>query len=105
MGAMLLERYEDLECPQCGLTERIRVLPANAARMHNCPKLHGLTAPLVPAGMDCRLVAVERSDYLNGEQQRTGDDGKPYAAVVTERGDGSGDATVFPGVARWGAGS
>jgi hypothetical protein len=103
MGVVLLESYEDLACPECGLAERIRVLPGNAARMHNCPGLHGLTAPLVPAGMNCRLVAIERSDYLNDEHQRTGDDGKPYQAVVTERADGSSDAHVFPAAARWGA--
>jgi hypothetical protein len=70
--------------------------------MHTCPKLHGLTAPLVRAGTDCKVVAVERGDYLRDETQRRGDDGRPYMAVVTERGDGSTDAAVFPGVAVFG---
>jgi hypothetical protein len=38
---------------------------------------------------------VERGDYLRGAQQRAGDDGRPYMAVVTERADGSNDAAVF----------
>jgi hypothetical protein len=74
-------------------------MPPNAARMHPCPRLHGLTAPLVRAGTDCKLVAVERGDYLGKEQQRTGDDGKPYMAVQTVHADGHTDRLVFPGVA------
>lgn len=70
--------------------------------MHTCPKLHMLSAPMVPAGSDCKVVAVERGDYLRDEEQRTGDDGKPYMAVVTERADGSNDAHVFAGVAVFG---
>ena len=100
--AALLDAWQDWECPNCHRTERTRPLPVNAARMHDCPKLHGLTAPLVRAGTDCKVVAVERGDYLRDEQQRTGDDGKPYMAVVTERADGSNDAAVFPGVAAFG---
>lgn len=101
---VLLEAYQDWHCPQCGLEERTRPQPPNSSRMHTCPKLHMLTAPMVLAGTDCQLVAVERGDYLNGDEQRTGDDGKPYMAVVTERADGSNDAHVFaaPAVARFG---
>jgi len=101
----LLDAWQDWECPNCHLTERTRPLPPNASRMHNCPKLHGLTAPLVRTGSDCTLVAVERGDYLNGETQRRGDDGKPYMAVRVERADGSNDVVVFPGAAGVGAGS
>ena len=67
--------------------------------MHTCPGLHMLTAPLVRAGTDCKVVAVERGDQLNGEVQRTGDDGKPYMAVQTIRADGSNDVAVFAGAA------
>lgn len=102
MGAVALQAYQDWECPECGLTERTRPIPPNASRMHTCPKLHGLTAPLVLAGSDCRLVAVERGDYLRDEEQRTGDDGRPYMAVETRYADGSNDAHVFPAVATWG---
>lgn len=98
-GTVLLEAFQDWECPNCGLTERTRPLPANSSRMHDCPRLHGLTAPLVLAGTDCKVTAVERGDYLNGETQRTGDDGRPYMAVRTDRADGSNDLVVFPGVA------
>ena len=102
MAALLLDAYQDWYCPQCGATERTRPIPPNASRMHSCPKLHGLTAPMQPAGSDCKLYAVERGDYLNGAEQRTGDDGRPYMAVITERADGSNDAHVFAEVAVWG---
>jgi hypothetical protein len=61
-----------------------------------------LSAPMVLDGSDCKVFAVERADYLGDEQQRTGDDGRPYMSVVTERADGSNDAHVFPGVAVFG---
>jgi hypothetical protein len=99
MGVPLLDPWQDWECPNCGLTERTRPVPPNGSRFHPCPGLHGLTAPLVRAGTDCRVRAVERGDYLAGETQRTGDDGKPYMAVETIHADGSNDLAVFPGVA------
>lgn len=102
MTALLLDTWVDWECPNCGATERTRPIAPGASRMHTCPRLHMLTAPLVPVGSDCKVIAVERADYLRDEQQRTGDDGKPYMAVITERADGSNDAHVFPGVAVFG---
>ena len=96
---VLLESWQDWECPNCSVTERTMGVPPNAARMHTCPGLHGLTAPLVLAGTDCKVVAVERGDVLGREVQRTGDDGRPYMAVETVRADGSNDLMVFPGVA------
>lgn len=51
------------------------------------------------AGTDCKAYAVERGNYLRGEEQRTGYDGKPYTAVMTEHADGHTDAVVLPAVA------
>jgi hypothetical protein len=70
--------------------------------MHDCPKLHGLVAPLVLEGTDCKVIAVERGDYLRDEEQRTGDDGRPYMAVETWHADGRNDAAVFAPVATFG---
>jgi hypothetical protein len=95
----LLDTWQDWECPNCGKSERTRPLPPNASRFHPCPGLHGLTAPLVRAGTDCKVIAVERGDHLGHEIQRTGDDGKPYMAVETVHADGHTDRAVFPGVA------
>jgi hypothetical protein len=95
----LLESFTDWACPNCPVTERTPGLPPNASRFHTCGGLHGLTAPLIRAGTDCKVVAVERGDVLGRETQRTGDDGKPYMAVETVHADGSNDLAVFPGVA------
>jgi len=98
---VLLDAWQDWECPQCGAGERVKPpLPPNGTRLHTCPKLHYLTVPLVLAGSDCTIRATEREDYLGREVQRTGDDGKPYMNVITEHGDGHTDLAVFSPVAR-----
>jgi len=93
----LLKQYEDLHCPNCGLSERVLPLPPGQSKYHNCPRLHMLSAPLVPVAMDAKIVAEEREDYLNGEVQATGDNGRPYMAVRTVRADGSDDLLVNAG--------
>jgi hypothetical protein len=103
MRGVVLDSWQDWECPNCHLTDRTRPMPPNSSRMHDCPKLHGLTAPMVLAGTDCKVTAVERGDYLAGETQRKGDNGRPYMAVRTDHADGSNDLSVFPGVAVFGA--
>ena len=57
-----------------------------------------LSAPLVPAGLSAAVVAHEREDYLNGDTQATGDDGKAYMAVRVIHEDGE-DLTVNAGLA------
>lgn len=74
------------ECPNCPVTDVTTGLYPN--RFHQCPGLHGLTAPLVRAGTRCKVEAEERQDYLHGAVQATGDDGRPYMAVRTTREDG-----------------
>lgn len=92
--------FEDWHCPNCGIAERISPpLPPNGTRFHTCPRLHMLTAPLVRAGLSCKVEAEERADYLNGETQATGDDGRPYMAVRVTRDDGD-DLAVNAGLAR-----
>lgn len=94
-GPVLLVGYQDWSCPECGHTDRTRPHPPNAARFHPCPRLHGLTAPLVRAGTDCKIIATVREDYLGGDEQRRGDDGKPYMNVTTVHADGHTDVAVF----------
>lgn len=99
-AALLLDAWQDWRCPACGAEERTRPLPPNSARTHTCPALHMIIAPMVRAGADCTLVAVERQDYLGSEIQETGDDGRPYMAVRTEYADGRNDVIVHAPVAR-----
>ena len=97
MGVSLLQVITRWFCPNCDVTDVTRGPAPN--RFHTCAGLHMLTAPLVPAGTSCKVVAEERADYLNGEVQATGDDGKPYMAVRTTRDDGE-DLAVNAGLAR-----
>jgi hypothetical protein len=100
MPAILLRQaYQDWSCSNCTMTERTPALPPNAARFHTCPGLHMLTAPLVRTGSDCTVTAAEREDYLGGETQATGDDGRPYMAVTTTWADGHTDLAVCAGLA------
>jgi hypothetical protein len=92
--------FEDWYCPNgCGVAERVPPLQPGASRFHTCARLHMLTAPLVRVGSDCVNEAVEREDYLNGDKQATGDDGKAYMAVVTKHSDGHTDRAVNAGLA------
>lgn len=93
--------YDDWHCPNgCFCIERTPPLPPNSSRYHVCPRLHGLNAPLVRVGTDCKVEAIEREAYLGKEKQTMGDDGKPYMAINTERADGSNDRIVHAGVAQ-----
>jgi hypothetical protein len=97
MTAPLLELVTRWYCPNCDVTDVTRGLCPN--RYHTCAGLHMLTAPLIREGSRCKVTAEERADYLNGEIQRTGDDGKPYMAVRTTRDDGD-DLAVNAGLAQ-----
>lgn len=99
MAVPLLMVTEEWSCPNCPARETTRGLPANAARYHNCPGLHSLSAPLIRAGVRCKVTAEERQDYLNGDLQATGDDGKAYMAVRTTYDDHD-DLLVNAGLAR-----
>ena len=83
-------------CPNCGYTTVTRGLVVNG--MHECAGLHMLMAPLVRAGVKAKVEAAEREDYLNGDQQARGDDGKPYMNVRLTRDDGE-DLWVNAGLA------
>jgi hypothetical protein len=93
--------FEEWHCPNgCGAFDRQPALPPGASRFHPCSRLHGLNAPLVRAGTDCKVEAIERGDYLNGETQAMGDDGKAYMAVTTVHSDGHTDLAVNAGLAQ-----
>lgn len=95
----LLVTFTDWYCPNCGITLSAPEPPAGQVKFHVCGSLHGLTAPLIRAGIRCKVEAEERADYLNGEIQATGDDGRPYMAVRTTRDDGE-DLIVNAGLAQ-----
>jgi hypothetical protein len=92
--------FEEWFCPNgCYCTDTVPALPPGATRYHNCPKLHQLSAPLVRVGTDCTVEAIEREDYIGGDTQATGDNGKIYMAVTTNYADGRNDLAVNAGLA------
>lgn len=82
------------ECPNCGHTDVTRQVEPHT-RFHHCPKL-GMSAPMVPAGTRCKVEAVEREDYIGGDDVQRNADGRPIAAVVTTRADGTDCAVYAP---------
>lgn len=81
-------------CPNCTETAVTHVA-APHTRFHECRGLKGMTAPLVPDGMDCKVVAVEREDYIGRDIPQTDGDGRPISAVRTVRADGTNDVAVM----------
>ncbi len=94
---MLLTPEQRWECPNCDLTDVTREAQPHT-RFHPCAGLKGLTAPMVPAGTKCKMVAVEREDYTNGDLVQTDGDGRAVMSVVTVRDDGQ-DCTVLAATA------
>lgn len=85
-------------CPNCAATD-VTTEARPHVRLHTCPKLHGLTAPMLPAGTRAKVEAVERQDYVGREIVTTDGRGRPIMSVVTTRDDGQ-DALVFVPSAR-----
>ena len=95
-GAVLLDqavRPVLWTCPNCWISAY--TAPWMPNRFHSCPGLHGLTAPLIRAGTDCKVEAVERADYEGREDTQHGDDNRSYMAIRTTRADGSNDLAVL----------
>lgn len=83
------------ECPNCSFRDvTFEVQPHT--RMHACRGLKGLSAPMVPAGTECMVRAVEREDYVGSGSSATLDgEGRPIMAVETVYGDGRNDLAVL----------
>jgi hypothetical protein len=72
-----------------------------AAEYHPCPGLKGLNAPMVAAGTDAKVEAVEWGDMLHGELAHRDGDGRPVSAIITTRADGSNDTIALAPSARF----
>lgn len=95
---VILSSDTSWECPNCDTQDVCSVKPGQT-RMHNCPGLKGLVAPLVPLGTRCKTEVVEWEDYVrNPDAVRTDGDGRPVSAVNVTREDGN-DVYVFPAAA------
>ena len=83
-------------CPNCTTVQKTTE-PRPHTRFHACPGLHGLTAPMVPAGTRCKVETHEREDYIGTDKVQL-HEGRPVMSVVTTRDDGQ-DTAVFAPVA------
>lgn len=95
---LLVPKPQAWYCPNCAVTDVTAPLPPGSSRYHPCAGLHGLNAPMIREGTRVKVEAHQREDYLNGDQQATGDDGKVYMNVEVTRDEGT-DVTVFAGLA------
>lgn len=93
---VILEAEQHWVCPNCPATA---VTEGQTNRFHRCTGLKLLIAPMVLEGTRCRVRAVEREDYVGREDVRCDAEGRPVAAVVTERPDGSNDCVAFASTA------
>ena len=94
MTAVLLRTEHRWECPNCDL-QQVTYLTGPHSRFHACAGLQGLSVAMVPAGTRCKIVAVEREDYIGAEDvQYAPASGRPVAMAVTVRDDGQ-DVTIF----------
>lgn len=81
-------------CPNCRTEAYLPFPKPGQTHLHTCPKLRGLSAPLIPLGMSAKVEAREREDYVGRELVQTDERGRPVMAVVTTRDNGQ-DALVF----------
>jgi hypothetical protein len=80
-------------CPNCHLEDVTKEARPHT-RMHVCPKLRGLTAPLLPMGTAAKVVLHEREDYVGDEKVYLDSQGRPTMSIETIRDDGN-DIRVF----------
>lgn len=80
-------------CPNCDVQE-VTYEYRPHTRFHACRGLNGFTAPMVEEGLDCKVEAVERQDYIGKDLVRVDGEGRPIMSVVTTREDGN-DCVVY----------
>lgn len=95
----LLASVQSWYCPNCGLHDQTKGIAPGAgggmARMHPCPRLRGVLAPLLLEGVRAKVELREREDYVGNEQVQVDPERRrPVMSVITTRDNGQ-DAIVF----------
>jgi hypothetical protein len=88
-------------CPNC-TTQSVTRKTGPHTEFHHCAGLAGLWAPMVEDGIKAKVEAVEREDYIDGEDIRYDGNGRPIMSVVTTRDDGQ-DCAAYAATALGGA--
>ena len=91
----ILQPEKRWSCPNCDATDVTHEAQPHT-RFHACRGLKGLTAPMVPAGTRCKVEAIEREDYINGDLVQFDGEGRPVMSVVTTRDEGNDVAVYAP---------
>lgn len=90
----LLQPTQHWYCPNCK-REDVTHEARPHSRFHVCPKLRGLTAPMVPAGTKAKVELTEREDYVGTDRVQLDPERKrPVMNITTTRDDGQ-DVAVF----------
>ena len=91
-----MDLHTELRCPNCGKTAQVKNLVLSSARMHRCPKLRGLIAPMVRSSVTAEIVLHEREDYVGKSNVQLDPERKrPVMSMETKYDDGHTDLTVF----------
>lgn len=91
---LMLATIRRWSCPNCH-KEDVTTDPRPHTRFHVCPKLRGLTAPMLPVGTSAKVELREREDYVGKEQvQLDPERQRPVMSVVTTRDEGQ-DVIAF----------
>ncbi len=93
---MILGRHQRWCCPNCDVVAFTKPVPN---RYHLCVGLKGVLAPLVPEGVNAKVEAYEREDYVGDDLVRCDAEGRPIMSVRTTRDDNE-DVTVFAPTAK-----
>ena len=100
MSTPLFETRRGWHCPNCGRSDETRndpVVPVGggSTRLHSCPSLRGVLAPMLPDGVAAKVELREREDYVGREMVFLDPERRrPVMSVVTTRDDGQ-DVVVF----------
>lgn len=94
-GAALIEVEHHWSCPNCAATSVTHEARPHT-RYHACAGLKGVLAPFIVDGVRCKVEAIERQDYVNGEHVQVDGEGRPIMSIVTTREDGQDCAVLAP---------
>jgi len=91
MAVFALATEHRWSCPLCPTTA---VTHDQALPLHVCAGMRGLTAPLSPDGVRCKVEPLLREDYVGRELVQTDGEGRAVMAVRRTRDDGE-DLTIL----------
>lgn len=93
MSIPVIQSITDWRCPACGKTSQTKEVRPHQ-RMHTCPRMGGLTTPMVRAGTSAKIERLDREDYVGDEVVTRDDEGKVVMGLRVVRDNGQ-DAVVF----------